>query len=1106
MSAPAEVEVGRAIGARVDRKEDRKLLLGQAQWVDNMRAPDMVYLAIVRSPYAHARITKVDVAPALAHADVVAAWSGADLAEDWLSGLPCAWLPTEDTKHPNHAPLAIEIARHAGDGVAVVAARSRSGAEDAAELVEVDYEPLDAVADAQAALADGAPLVHEEFGTNECYTWKMDAGEVERLFAEADVTVSEHYRQNRLIPNAIEPRAIFVQPLPANGEFTLWSTTQVPHIARITLSGVTGIPESKLRVIAPDVGGGFGSKLNVYPEEALALTISRRLGGPVKWTETRSEGYLSTIHGRDQFQEIELAATAEGKITAVRVRLTVNMGAYLQLVTAGTPLLGAWLYGGCYDIQGYSFECTGVFTHTTPTDAYRGAGRPEATYAIERAVDALARKLGMDPVELRRLNFIREFPNTIAAGLTIDTGDYDASLDRALERAGYEALRAEQAERRARDDPKRLGIGVCTYVEMCGLAPSKILGAIRYSAGGWDTATIRCLPTGTVQALTGTSPARPGARDDVGADRLRPARLRRRTRSRCCTATRPSSRSAWTPTAAAAWPSAASPSTTPPSGSSRRQGGSPRTGSASTRHSCEWAGGSFSGPDGSISLKEIAFHAWTAHDLPDGLEPGLEETYVYDPPNFSWPGGAHIAVVEVDTETGAVELLRYIAVDDVGVVVNPTIVEGQIHGGLAQGVAQALVRGGRLRRGREPADRLDAQLPRAVGRRVPVVGARPHRDREPDEPARREGCGRDGRDRLPGGGDERRRRRPLRRRHHRYLDARHTRASLARTAGGAVMIPAPFDYEVADSVDHAVALLGEREDAKLLAGGHSLIPLLRLRVARPTLLVDLGRVESLSYVRDAGDAIAIGALTRHHDVHTAPLLQEHCPLVSYTAGLIGDPQVRHRGTIGGSLAHGDPASDLPAILLALGGEVDIVGPDGARTVPAADFFRGVFETAAGPQDVVTEIRVPKLTGGSRLELPEVPPPRAGLGDGRSGGRRQAVERRRRRGGDLAGEHGRDAAARGGRRGGARRRRGGPGCASRTRAPSRRATRAAAPTTAGTWPASSSGGPSRRRYEPRPLLAVCVTSSRRPCGRSSRRGSGGCRRRPTRASDRPSRLR
>ena len=342
------------------------------------------------------------------------------------------------------------------------------------------------------------------------------------------MTVSERYRQNRLIPNAIEPRAVFVTGIPATGEYTLWSTTQVPHIARLLLSGVVGIPEAKLRVIAPDVGGGFGSKLNVYAEEALALAIARRLGRAVKWTETRSEGYLSTIHGRDQIQEIELAATSEGKILAVRTKLTAAMGAYLQLVTPGVPLLGAWLYGGCYDLQGYSFECTGVFTNTVPTDAYRGAGRPEATYAIERAVDALARAVGKDPVEIRRLNFIREFPAPIKAGLDIDSGDYDASLDVALEESGYESLRAEQQARRDAGDPKRLGIGLSTYVEMCGLAPSRILGAIRYCErrlGGGDDP----LPAdGNRAGADRLDAARAGARDVVVADRRRPARLRDR--------------------------------------------------------------------------------------------------------------------------------------------------------------------------------------------------------------------------------------------------------------------------------------------------------------------------------------------------------------------------------------------------------------------------------------------------------------------------------------------------------------------------------------------------------------------------------------------------
>jgi len=689
MSAPAEVELGRIVGAPIDRKEDKKLLQGQAQWVDNMRVPGTVYLGLVRSPYPHARIASVNVTPALAHAEVVGAWSGADLEEEWAGSLPCAWIPTENTNAPEHKPVAVDKVRHAGDAVAVVAALSRGAAEDAVELVEVEYEPLPAVVDPETALADGAPLVHDEFGTNECFTWKLDAGDVDALFAQADVTVSERYRQNRLIPNAIEPRAVFVTPIPATGEFTMWSTTQVPHIARVTLSGVTGIPEAKLRVIAPDVGGGFGSKLNVYAEEALALAIARRIDRPVKWTETRSEGYLTTIHGREQVQQIELAATSEGTITAVRVKLLVPMGAYLQLVTPGIPLLGAWIYGGAYDVKGYSLECVGVFTNTTPTDAYRGAGRPEATYAIERAVDALARKLGKDPVEVRRRNFINEFPNTIASGLTIDSGDYHASLDVALEQSGYEAVRQEQRDRRAAGDPKRLGIGLATYVEMCGLAPSQVLGAIRYGAGGWDAATIRCLPTGTVQVLTGTSPHGQGhetswsqiVADRLGYDVDEIEVLRGDT-------------------------------SVVPLGMDTYGSRSLAVGGVALYHATErivekampiaahmletdvgqveHVRGTFQGPDGSVTLKEIALAAWTAHNLPAGVEPGLEATYVYDPPNFSWPGGAHVAIVEVDTETGEVELRRYVAVDDVGTVVNPTIVDGQVQGGIAQGVAQAL--------------------------------------------------------------------------------------------------------------------------------------------------------------------------------------------------------------------------------------------------------------------------------------------------------------------------------------------------------------------------------------------------------------------------------
>jgi aerobic carbon-monoxide dehydrogenase large subunit len=691
MATATEVQVGRIVGAPVARKEDLKLLTGQAQFVDDISLPGMVWLSVVRSPYAHAQILDVDVSGALAHAGVVTAFSGEDLVEDWQTSLPCAWLPTEDTNAPTHRPLATDKARYVGDGVAAVVANTREAARDAAELVRVDYEPLRSVVDPEEALADGAPLVHDEFGTNRCYTWPLVEGDVEGAFANAAVTVKERYRQQRLIPNAIEPRGVVVQPFPATGELTMWSATQVPHIARVLLSMMLGVPEAKLRVIAPDVGGGFGSKLNVYAEEALALTIARRLGRPVKWIETRTEAYTATIHGRDQIQEIELAATAEGRITAVRANITAGFGAYLQLVTTGVPLLGAWLYGGSYDIDAYSFTCTGVFTTATPTDAYRGAGRPEATYAIERAVDALARKLDLDPVELRRRNFIREFPATIASGLTIDSGDYEQHLDAALELLDYDAVRHEQAERRERGDPMQLGVGFSTYVEMCGLAPSRILGAIRYGAGGWDAATIRFLPTGTVQALVGTSPHGQShettfaqiVAERLGVDYDDVEVLHGDT-------------------------------SVVPLGMDTYGSRSLAVGGIALYHAAdrivekarhiaahqlevgaeelEFDGGTFSARNGggSMGIKEVALAAWTAHNLPDGMEPGLEAMYVHDPENFSWPAGTHIAVVEVDTETGNVDLQRYIAVDDVGRIVNPTIVAGQIHGGVAQGVAQAL--------------------------------------------------------------------------------------------------------------------------------------------------------------------------------------------------------------------------------------------------------------------------------------------------------------------------------------------------------------------------------------------------------------------------------
>ncbi|CAL9662346.1 Carbon monoxide dehydrogenase large chain [Streptomyces sp. enrichment culture] len=499
-----EAEVGRA---RL-RKEDARLLTGQTTWTDNIQAAGMLHLAVLRSPMAHARIERVDVSPALGRPGVVAAFSGRDLAEG-MGSLPCAWPVTEDIVLPDHPPIAVDEVRHAGDPVAVVVARDRYAAADALEAVEVDYEPLPPVLDLEAALAEDAPLVHADKGTNRCYDWPLRAGEDFAAVRErADVTLKRRYTQQRLIPNAMEPRAVVVTPLAASGEYTVYSATQIPHILRVMLAVVTGIPEHKLRVVAPDVGGGFGSKLQVYGEEASALAVARRLGRPVKWTEFRSEGYLATHHGRGMIQDVEIAADRDGRLRGLKVDLLADMDAYLMLVTPGVPILGAFMYPAIYKTDSYEFTCTGVFTTRTPTDAYRGAGRPEATYAIERIMDELAAELGPDPVELQRRNWIRheEFPYTSIAGLTYDSGNYEAATDKALALFGYDELRAEQRKRDERGDAVRLGIGVSAYTEMCGLAPSRVLRDLRYSAGGWEAASIRMLPTGKVEVVTGTSP------------------------------------------------------------------------------------------------------------------------------------------------------------------------------------------------------------------------------------------------------------------------------------------------------------------------------------------------------------------------------------------------------------------------------------------------------------------------------------------------------------------------------------------------------------------------------------------------------------------------
>ena len=689
-------DANRHVGKPLRRKEDRRLITGRTRWTDNIQLPGMLHLAMVRSPIAHAKITRVDVSAALERPGVLAAFSAKELGEQ-LGSLPCAWPVTADMVHPDHPPLAVDEVRHVGEAVAVIVARDRYAAADAIEAVEVDYDPLPVVTDMEEALKD-EHLVHSDKGTNKSFLWPFDGGDYDAARAQAEaeggIVFKRRYLQQRLIPTAMEPRSVVVEPLTEGDEYTIYSATQIPHILRVMLALVTGIPEHRLRVVAPDVGGGFGSKLNVYAEEVIALVLARKLGRPVKWTESRSEGYQATIHGRDQIQDIEIAATRDGKILGLSVDLKADMGAYLQLVTPGVPVLGAFMFNSIYKMDAYRFRCTGVFTNKTPTDAYRGAGRPEATYAIERIMTDLAYELGIEPMELRKKNWIKheEFPFTTIAGLTYDSGNYEAATARAMELFGYDELRREQQERRDRNDPVQLGIGISTFTEMCGLAPSRVLGSLSYGAGGWEAASIRMLPTGKVEVVTGTTPHGQGhvtswsqiAGDALGVPFEDVNVIWGDTQS--------------------------SPQGMDTYGSRSLVVGGVAVHLAAQKviekarkvaahmleaaeGDVEFAGGTFSvkgSPEAKKTIQDVALATFAAHDLPEGMEPTINAEAVLDPENFSFPHGTHLCAMEVDTETGQSTIRSYVCVDDIGKVINPLIVEGQVHGGLAQGIAQAL--------------------------------------------------------------------------------------------------------------------------------------------------------------------------------------------------------------------------------------------------------------------------------------------------------------------------------------------------------------------------------------------------------------------------------
>jgi aerobic carbon-monoxide dehydrogenase large subunit len=677
------------IGKARARKEDARLVTGQTNWTDNIQLPGMVQVAYLRSPMAHARIVSVDVSAARGAPGVIAAFSGADFADEQGS-LPCAWPVTPDIVIPTHLPMAIEEVRYVGEIVAAVVTRDRYAAADALDLIDVEYEPLPAVLDMEAALTEGSPKVHQ--AGNKSFEWVFANGDLDEAFRDAPVVIERTYRQQRLIPEAMEPRATVAAMV--GDEITLWSATQIPHVLRFLIAAVLGIPEQNIRVIAPDVGGGFGSKLQVTAEEFLAVLLARRLGRPVKWTESRSEGNLAVHHGRDQIQRIKVAADSDGRLRGLSVDLLADMGAYLMLVTPGVPLLGAFMYNAIYKMDAYSFKCTGVFTTKTPTDAYRGAGRPEATYAIEHAMDDLAAELRMDPLELRMRNWIThaEFPYTTIAGLTYDSGNYEAATAKAVELFRYDDLRKEQAIRRESGAPVQLGIGISTFTEMCGLAPSRVLGALSYGAGGWEHASIRMLPTGKVEVVTGSSAHGQGhetAWSQIVADRLGvPFEDIRVLHGDTQVASKGmdtyGSRSLTVGGIAVV-------------GACDKVIEKAKTIAAGllevSPDDLEWAAGRWQvrgDPEQGRTIAEIALATFAAHNLPDGVEPSLDSEATYDPDNFSFPHGTHLCAVEVDTETGQVTIRSYVAVDDVGVVVNPLIVEGQVHGGIAQGIAQAL--------------------------------------------------------------------------------------------------------------------------------------------------------------------------------------------------------------------------------------------------------------------------------------------------------------------------------------------------------------------------------------------------------------------------------
>lgn len=682
-------------GSSIKRREDPKLITGRAKYTDDIQLHGMLYAGIVRSPMAHARIKSIDSEAALGMDDVVAVYTAADIEASGVPGLvPVGWL-LPDLKTPEHKMLAKDKALYVGDGVALVVAESRYALYDAMEAVHVDYEPLGAVANPKKATDDGAPLVHDEVANNIAFDWEIgDKEKTDAAFEKAVHVAKIDLVNNRLIPNAMEPRAALADFNDVTGDLTLYLTTQNPHIHRLLMSLASiGLPEHKIRVIAPEVGGGFGSKIHHYADEALVAWASMQLGRPVKWTATRSETYQTDAHGRDHVTHAEMALDENAKILGFRIDTYANMGAYLSTFAPAVP---TYLYGtlmsGEYVIPAIHCHVTGTFTHTTPVDAYRGAGRPEATFVVERIMDQAARVTGLDPTEIRRRNFVAPdaFPFQTEVALAYDSGNYEGALDKALEIIDYPGFRQRQKE--ARENGKLIGIGFSTYIEACGLAPSAVVGSLGAQAGQWESAVVRVHATGKVTVFSGASGHGQGhettfaqiAATELGVPYEDIEIVEGDTGAM------PHGWGTYGSRSAAVGGSAIV------TGARRVVEKAKKIAAhllEAAEEDLEFENGSFSvkgSPDQSQSLADVALQAYLAHNLPKGLEPALEATAFYDPENFVYPFGTHVAFVEIDPDTGEVELQRYLAVDDVGNVINPLVVDGQVHGGLAQGIGQAL--------------------------------------------------------------------------------------------------------------------------------------------------------------------------------------------------------------------------------------------------------------------------------------------------------------------------------------------------------------------------------------------------------------------------------